>query len=93
MNNMKQRRSMTIRTAASVLLCGVATAAIAHHEGGDMFKMMDSNNDGKISAQEHAAAVTKMFGEMDANGDGFVSDAEYRAQSKAAGRMDEGKPG
>jgi len=77
MNEKRQGRSMMIRTAAAVL-CGVATAAVAHGPGAN-FKMMDTNNDGMISEQEHAAAVTKMFGEMDANHDGNVTAAEMDA--------------
>jgi Ca2+-binding EF-hand superfamily protein len=77
MNDKTQGRSMMIRTAAAVL-CGMATVAVAN-ESGDKFKTMDTNNDGMISAQEHAAGVTKMFAEMDANHDGNVTAAEMDA--------------
>jgi len=44
-----------------------------------MFKQMDTNGDGKISAEEHAAAVKKMFDIMDANHDGKVTADEMTA--------------
>ena len=58
----------------------------------ESFSGLDTDKDGRVSAAESKKNASD-FEAMDANGDGFVSDAEYRAQSKAAGRMDEGKPG
>ena len=43
------------------------------------FAAMDTNKDGKVSAEEHAAAAKKMFDMMDANRDGKVSAAEMNA--------------
>ena len=40
------------------------------------FAAMDTNKDGKVSADEHAAASKKMFDMMDANMDGKVTAAE-----------------
>ncbi|HEY8926083.1 MAG TPA: EF-hand domain-containing protein [Polyangia bacterium] len=75
-------------------LCGPAAllgslaavpVALANKEGAEahgpdaMFKMMDANGDGKISAQEHADAAKKMFTKMDTNGDGKVTAAEMDA--------------
>ena len=40
---------------------------------------MDANKDGKVSAEQHAAAAKKMFGTMDANRDGKVTAAEMDA--------------
>ena len=40
---------------------------------------MDASKDGKVSAEEHAAASKKMFDMMDANRDGKVSAAEMTA--------------
>ena len=40
---------------------------------------MDINKDGKVSAEEHAAASKKMFDMMDANRDGKVTAAEMTA--------------
>ena len=43
------------------------------------FMKMDANKDGKISADEHAAATRKMFDMMDANKDGQVTADEMDA--------------
>ena len=61
----------------------VATSASAgemreRHAGHTdmMVKMMDVNQDGKITSDEHEAGAQKMFEKMDANKDGKVSEAE-----------------
>jgi len=80
----------TMCTLIAAMLASAAFGAAAHGPGGgDKFKMMDTNNDGQISAAEHAAGVTKMFGEMDANKDGFVTAAEMDA--KHAAKADKGE--
>ena len=40
---------------------------------------MDTNEDGKVSAEEHARTSRKMFVTMDANADGKVTAAEMNA--------------
>jgi Ca2+-binding EF-hand superfamily protein len=64
-------------------LCGLAISPTVRAHGGadadQMFQMMDSNGDGKISADEHAAGAKKMFDKMDANKDGRVTAAEMDA--------------
>lgn len=59
----------------------VSHAASAHRapDVDHMFQMMDSNGDGKISAEEHEAGAKKMFEKMDANKDGKVTAAEMDA--------------
>ena len=53
------------------------------------FKKMDSNSDGKVSAQEHAAGAKKMFEMMDVNKDGIVTAAEMdAAHDTVAGKSD-----
>jgi Ca2+-binding EF-hand superfamily protein len=42
-------------------------------------KSMDTNGDGKLSAEEHAAGAQRMFDTMDANNDGKVTAAEMDA--------------
>jgi Ca2+-binding EF-hand superfamily protein len=75
-----------------VVMCALATGVAAAGEGGhehgkwdagDELRMMDANQDGRISAEEHAAGAKKMFGKMDANADGNVTAAEMDAGQKA----------
>ncbi len=83
----------TTLVAAFALACGIAGAQDTNPParpapGGDhMFKMMDTDSDGKVSAAEHAAAVTSMFATMDANSDGKVTAEEMTmAHQKITGR-------
>ena len=62
-------------TLASVLFAAGPKASAVNAE----FKAMDTNKDGKVSAEEHAAASKKMFQMMDANRDGKVTAAEMTA--------------
>ena len=55
-----------------------ALPALANNKD-DMFKMMDTDGDGKISAEEHAAGAKKMFDKMDADKNGKVTAAEMEA--------------
>ena len=62
-------------TLASVLFAAGPKSSAADAE----FRAMDTNKDGKLSAEEHAAASKKMFDIMDANRDGKVTAAEMTA--------------
>jgi Ca2+-binding EF-hand superfamily protein len=63
--------------------------------GGDhVFKTMDTDGDGKVSAAEHTAGATRMFAAMDGNADGKVTAEEMTAshqritgRAPAAGEM------
>ena len=75
--------STLIRRSAVVLALGAfAFAAPALANRGDKaakFKMMDTNGDEKISAEEHAAGARTKFTEMDKNADGKVNESEMTA--------------
>jgi Ca2+-binding EF-hand superfamily protein len=60
----------------TLAFCGASSLAAANGDHGDMMKTMDSNGDGAISADEHAAGAKSMFDGMDANKDGMVTAAE-----------------
>jgi Ca2+-binding EF-hand superfamily protein len=68
------------------IACG---AALAH--GGDRFKMMDTNGDGQISSEEHAAGVKMMFANMDTDKDGFVTATEMDAYHASKMKGESGK--
>jgi Ca2+-binding EF-hand superfamily protein len=80
-------RRATMKKSAMNLLGGLAVvcsfAPVALAGGGEWsdreFKMMDTNGDGKISADEHAAGAKTMFAKMDENKDGKVTSAEMDA--------------
>jgi Ca2+-binding EF-hand superfamily protein len=63
--------------------CGLAVlspaAAAAESPTELMFTRTDSNHDGKVSADEHAASARGMFAAMDSNRDGKVTADEMRA--------------
>ena len=54
------------------------SAALANNPDA-RFESMDTNGDGKISPDEHAAAAAAMFEKMDTNADGKVTAAEMTA--------------
>ncbi|MEQ1516874.1 MAG: hypothetical protein ABL931_10345, partial [Usitatibacteraceae bacterium] len=52
----------------------LALVARANPSKSDVeFSKMDANKDGRVSAEEHAAAAKQMFDTMDANKDGNVT--------------------
>jgi Ca2+-binding EF-hand superfamily protein len=87
-------RNFTIRFGAAGLALAfgiiMARGARAHEDMEAKFKAMDTDGDGKISADEHAAHAREMFKKMDTNGDGKVTTAEMdSAHEKMMGK---GKP-
>ena len=51
-------------------------------------RMMDTNHDGRVSPDEHAAGAKSMFEKMDADHDGKVTAAEMDAAHKAMKKGD-----
>ena len=75
------RQPIKTRPLVAAIVCGLlyCTAAVAGEPGHDgMFKMMDTNKDGRISAAEHDAHARMMFTTADANKDGAVTAEEMR---------------
>ncbi len=57
-----------------------------------MIRMMDTDGDGKISLEEHAAGTKKMFEMMDGDKDGKVTATEMDAAHGKMGKMMGKKP-
>ena len=68
-------------SGSAALFAGTASTDVAAE-----VKMMDTNGDGKISADEHAAGASKMFKNMDADKDSTVTAAEMDKASAAKGK-------
>jgi Ca2+-binding EF-hand superfamily protein len=66
----------------------VAPGAAQANEGGkELFQKMDTDGDGKISRDEHAAGVRRMHEKMDADKDGKVTASEMdAARDKIVGK-------
>jgi len=82
MRTLRSRYRRVLCAAAGGLI--VSTASLAEGQAGQQsanaeLKMMDTNQDGKVSAAEHAAGAKKMFEMMDADKDGKVTVAEMDA--------------
>ena len=56
----------------------VTTSAFAHDKDAK-FKMMDTDNDGKISNQEYTDHMQEKFKKYDANNDGYLDKDEFNA--------------
>ncbi len=71
----------TITTLVAIFF-GSITSSFAEggkgcsHHKGKMFEKMDTNADGVISLEEHAAKAERRFKKIDANGDGKVTKEE-----------------
>jgi Ca2+-binding EF-hand superfamily protein len=61
-------------------VCGFVLPSVAFANNPEArFESMDTNGDGKVSPDEHAAAASRMFEKMDTNADGKVTAAEMTA--------------
>jgi len=79
---MKKHIKYSVLTAAFVAMSVPMSGIAGDHKGGRYMKMVDTNSDGQISAQEHADAAAKRFARMDADGNGFVTKEEMKAMHK-----------
>ena len=94
MNSFHKISCRTIALTVGIMLSSLAFGAGPKAAKPDAeFAATDTNKDGKVSAEEHAAASKKMFATMDANKDGKVTAAEMtaahqRVTSKKAKKSD-----
>jgi Ca2+-binding EF-hand superfamily protein len=85
-----RNRVLTIGLGAAAMTAffGLAGARVALADAeSDMFKKMDTDGDGKISADEFAAAHKEKFQKMDTNGDGKLSPEEMKAGFEKGAKM------
>ena len=78
-------RMFTCMAVGVALVAGMAMSNAFAHDHEKMMGMMDqmdTNHDGMISADEHAAHAKMMFDKMDANHDGMISKDEMSAGLK-----------
>jgi Ca2+-binding EF-hand superfamily protein len=72
---------------AALFVAALPLAAVAGKAGDRSFRAMDSDGDGKLSADEHSAGAARMFEQMDADRDGKVTaDEMTAAHDRVAGR-------
>jgi Ca2+-binding EF-hand superfamily protein len=78
----------------TILFSTLATAALgasAWAQGIPLLAQMDSNHDGKVSAQEHVLGAQAVFDRMDANHDGKLTAQEMLAARGAGDEDEDGK--
>jgi Ca2+-binding EF-hand superfamily protein len=71
--------SATTGTPGATAPSGATASGSATMSAGDMFRSMDTNNDGTLTSAEHEAAMRDKFSKMDTNGDGNLSEAELQS--------------
>ena len=62
-------------------------------QGGDPFKTMDINNDGKLTKLEVTGPLLEDFDKLDVNGDYYLTKEELGIKDKPEGGRPEGGPG
>src|SRR5688572_10682899 len=86
-------RRLIMKTRLTLAVIGSMTLSSAAFAGGGKMDMMDTNNDGSISASEHAAGAKQMFQKMDADSDGKVTAAEMDSAHQQMKGDKDGKSG
>ena len=87
---MNNRLLVTALATMSVVAWTANAGDHSSSSGHAGVQMMDTNQDGKVSADEHAAGAKAMFARMDADHDGNVTSAEMDAGRKAMKKDDHG---
>lgn len=64
-----------------ILICGATLLVLpaAFASNAAKFKILDTNNDGRVSRAEYAAGATLMFNRLDTDDDGILTVAEMEA--------------
>ena len=76
-------RKIILGSAAIVVVSFAAATAYAGHGKGGRFDRLDTNGDGKVTAEEMAAKNSDWIERADANNDGAVTKEELEAHRKA----------
>ena len=83
MHPMKKLVVAALAASAGTLTASPALALNPEQGADREFTMMDTDRDGKVSADEHASGARTMFGKMDTNKDGQVTAQEMTASHAA----------
>ena len=81
-------RYLLVGAALAALVSSDAIAQPVVAAAVTEFKAMDTNGDGKVTREEHAAGARSMFQKMDANRDGKVTASEMEAAQRAIAGSD-----
>lgn len=75
-------RKWIVALVAAAGMAASSAFANDNSSSGDMMRAVDTNQDGMVSAAEHAAHAKAMFEKVDTNHDGMVNNVEMDAGMK-----------